>query len=348
METSERVIECPVCATRIHGVAEVCVRCQTPHHQDCAGFLGRCATFGCGAFQFATADSASMGVEQVSLDAGSEPGSPALPAASTGLRRGIWSRIKAAARLLMANPSIVVPLLIAMVVVDCSLGGILAGPAKLIVQSLLVILFVARAKGKESSLDSAFGLIWQRGWRIVWSLFKVSFITTGLGVTGALLIGFGGVMSADGGAMLLLGAAICLAGLCMVVLSVRKFFSYALVAVIAALGKEEEPGSPLARSEELFAVDVKQLMYAPVALLFVGLPLFLLISGAAPLINVPEASNPLLSLNPLDWLSVLVVDGLTLVWTMYLVLFYLEARKILQSSSLPYTSEEFIPSRDEG
>ncbi|MBI4864920.1 MAG: hypothetical protein HY815_32375 [Candidatus Riflebacteria bacterium] len=39
---------CRICGTEMSGVElVVCERCQTPHHQDCWEYWGRCATYGC-------------------------------------------------------------------------------------------------------------------------------------------------------------------------------------------------------------------------------------------------------------------------------------------------------------
>jgi hypothetical protein len=39
---------CRVCGTELAGTAQVsCERCQTPHHQDCWEYWGRCATYAC-------------------------------------------------------------------------------------------------------------------------------------------------------------------------------------------------------------------------------------------------------------------------------------------------------------
>jgi hypothetical protein len=45
--TAEAV--CPICSTKIAPEAlVVCRRCETPHHQDCWEFNGRCSTYACG------------------------------------------------------------------------------------------------------------------------------------------------------------------------------------------------------------------------------------------------------------------------------------------------------------
>src|SRR5438067_10780575 len=38
---------CRVCGTELAGELVSCERCQTPHHQDCWEYWGRCATYGC-------------------------------------------------------------------------------------------------------------------------------------------------------------------------------------------------------------------------------------------------------------------------------------------------------------
>lgn len=348
MEPSGTVIECPVCATRIVGLAELCVRCRTPHHQDCARFLGRCAVFGCGAFQFSTGDALSaLQTEQVTLDGAPEPVIGAAPHATTGLKRRVWSRIRASARLLWGNPSITVPLLVALVLVDCVLSGILGGPAKLVAQSVLVILFVARAKGKDSNLQSGLGLLWSRGGRILWSLFKATLSYGFLGWVGTLICGVSVAAASAGGAASVLGLLGMLCGACVLLLAVRKYFAYSLVPVVAALGATEEPGSPLARSEELSAVDLKQLIYGPMAILALAAPVVVVAGVVASLFEEPGPARMLITTNPGEWLGMLGFEVLTLVWTMYLILYYLEARKMLQAASLPFAPEEMVPSQAE-
>jgi hypothetical protein len=46
-----RVVEqmsCPVCSGRSLGAIVLCVRCKTPHCQECWQYNGKCATYGCG------------------------------------------------------------------------------------------------------------------------------------------------------------------------------------------------------------------------------------------------------------------------------------------------------------
>ena len=39
---------CMVCGDQILGNPVSCMSCQTPHHEDCWQYLGRCSTYGCG------------------------------------------------------------------------------------------------------------------------------------------------------------------------------------------------------------------------------------------------------------------------------------------------------------
>lgn len=40
---------CPVCAATGAGAWVACAKCDTPHHQQCVRYAGRCAVFGCSA-----------------------------------------------------------------------------------------------------------------------------------------------------------------------------------------------------------------------------------------------------------------------------------------------------------
>ncbi len=45
-------VQCPVCSGLIQQVMVVCVRCKTPHCDDCWEYNGQCATFGCSETRF--------------------------------------------------------------------------------------------------------------------------------------------------------------------------------------------------------------------------------------------------------------------------------------------------------
>jgi hypothetical protein len=38
---------CPVCRMPLGDDPLYCLRCATPHHDECMDYLGRCATYGC-------------------------------------------------------------------------------------------------------------------------------------------------------------------------------------------------------------------------------------------------------------------------------------------------------------
>ena len=47
-ESRERMTGlCPICSTGLREPLVRCGRCQSPHHQECWDYLGRCATYGC-------------------------------------------------------------------------------------------------------------------------------------------------------------------------------------------------------------------------------------------------------------------------------------------------------------
>ncbi len=341
MDMSSVTIECPVCATRIEGTADVCGRCQTPHHQDCARFIGRCAVFGCGAFEFgARSVEASVQAAEATID-GASGTFEAINAAPAALRRDIWERMKASARLLYANPELSAPLMAVLVVLNCFLAGLLAGPAKLVVLPLLTILFVARAKGKESTFTHALSLLMQRGLRIVWNVFKANLVFGLLLALGGMISALGISVSTGGGASAGLGLILALLGVLVLFAAVRKYFSYSLVPVIASLGAEEEPGSPLDRSEALFNVAPKQLLYAPFVFGLASIPAIFVAGIAGALFGSSSKGSFLFTMDPAAWVGIALIEAVWLCWSMYLVLYYLEARKVLQASSLPFTPEGF-------
>jgi len=126
--------------------------------------------------------------------------------------------------------------------------------------------------------------------------------------------------------------------------AVRKYFAYSLVAVIASLGVEEEPTDPLTRSEELFNVEKGQILYAPFLFGLLAVPIVAVVGILDSLFACSATATFAISTNPIDWLGACLTNSLLLTWVMYLVLFYLEARKVTQVGSLPFVPAEFVGS----
>ncbi|MBI3891141.1 MAG: hypothetical protein HY303_06385 [Candidatus Wallbacteria bacterium] len=247
--------------------------------------------------------------------------------------------------MLWANPSITVPMLLALAVMDSLMRGILTSVSWIVVQSVLVILFVSRAKGKEASFEQAFSMFNQRAGRIFWSLFKCTLKIWFLVGLGTVVLGGAAALGAGGGASTGIALILIVPGAYILWYGVRKYFAYSFVAIVAALGPDEEPKDPLERSEELFHVDKKQVLYAPFVFALLTLPVMFVGGVCASVFDSGGHASFFLSTNPGDWIAALMMNSLLLCWVMYLVLFYLEARKVLQASSLPFTPEEFVPSQ---
>ncbi len=45
-------LQCPVCSSKARGPIVLCIRCKTPHCQECWQYNGKCATYGCGETRF--------------------------------------------------------------------------------------------------------------------------------------------------------------------------------------------------------------------------------------------------------------------------------------------------------
>ncbi|MBI4861015.1 MAG: hypothetical protein HY815_12280 [Candidatus Riflebacteria bacterium] len=180
-------IICPVCGDRVHDAVALCVKCRTPHHPDCAEFVGTCAVFGCGDRRFERVEAASARIDQVvDLSAGPDRGGLAPPTPGAAVRRSILARLAATAALLSAHAGPAVTLLLGMTVLDTVITQMTWGrwsgfsmlgyfmtsalPMALVnslAKAFLVIYLVARSRGKESGVGQTLELLWERGGRIV-------------------------------------------------------------------------------------------------------------------------------------------------------------------------------------
>ncbi|MBI4859788.1 MAG: hypothetical protein HY815_05935 [Candidatus Riflebacteria bacterium] len=309
---------CPVCACPLSGEVDVCTSCKTPHHKDCARFVGRCAMFGCGAYEFLSldAEAAKVFVTDAIID-GRQSGADLdlTTTTRTGLRRGILSRLRASVQLLRCNPGIAFSLGAFVAVLNLLpmplpfLGFILG-------QAMLVVLFTARAKGKESTFREALSLTNQRGGRIILTGLASSFafgIPLGIGV-GLIAVGLSAFK------LLFL-----IPGLLFALLGARLMVNYQLVPIVAAMGRDEEPDNALSRSSELVGVGFWQVA---------GSMLLGLLAGGA-LGGLLEANFPLI--------GVLINSALFMVSNTYWLLYYLEARRVREQHYLPHAPEHFLP-----
>lgn len=327
------LVHCPVCAVELAGAIEICTTCQTPHHADCAKFVGRCAMAGCGAYEFLAIDGVEAGYTPsppppAAAAAGGTLPAPVLePAPRTPQpvsRSGavpavsqqapvpaIARRLGASIGLLLRNPGISIPVGVLML-----LGSVLslaalhyAGTAAwmlaqialmfgwLIGQAVTVIMLSARARGESSSAANAIVLANQRGGRIIGTAIAsgvISIVPLCMGIAMA----FSGLTTLN---PWLVGA-----GSLLTLFGFKKFVGYSLVPVIAAMGDEEEPRNALVRSTELVSTARTQAALSVVGVMF------------ASLFVVP--SLPLL-------VGLLLNEALALATTAYWTLFYLETRR---------------------
>lgn len=323
MSNETQTMHCPVCASRISGdcAVQVCLLCQTPHHDDCARFIGQCSRYGCGGLRFdrmlaghlAALQTASIELSDVSAER------PAAVPFTPGLARGIGARLAAAARLLRQNPGIAAVVFFISFGLSLPFHGVLSTLAGTVGQAVTVILLAARARGKESTLREALLLTMQRGIRIV----TYGFLSWMLGFT-CLMTGIGLTISGLCGVMGALSTFVALCGFCLALLGFCLLVSFVLVPVLTAVGKEEEPANPLRRSHALVWADRKQAV--------LGMLLLFVVATVLPQIGgVWLAYRDFDHFTVFAWSSLLFRQALhaaaTLLTSAYWVLFYIEARR---------------------
>lgn len=319
-------IECPVCACPLAGAVDVCALCRTPHHQDCARFLGRCALFGCGSLEFLTLDlaAASLTVEDAALDESwPDPAVLARVAPSGRLHRGVGARSLAALRLLLSEPRLSLFLLVFTLGSTVLSFGTLGFIATLLAQALLVISFSARARGKQATIGQAAALVSQRAGRVIRAGFAswlVSWTPLSIGVC-LCFMGLAGGVSIP---MVLAGAVLASIGAWLSV-------SCCLVLPIAAMDPHEEPEGALGRSAELVRIDRGQAAVST-------LVLFLLTIVAPVLAPVFLAPTALFLA-----LYYVLQSIFSLFAAMYWFLFYLETRKAMGAGFLAHAPVGYLP-----
>lgn len=327
---------CPVCASELSGPIEICTTCHQPHHTDCARFVGRCAVFGCGAYEFMAIDGAAAGfpvqaapIELTSTDdaaraiAEAKSGPVAVPAHKRELGRSIPERMVAAVQLLVQNPKASVPVG-ALLLVFSMLPALIPGAAGLLMalfhtvgwligQALIVIMLVSRAQGKDPSLEQAMVVANERCRRVVLTGLT-SCTVVGAAMVSGVLMTLAGMLSASW--------MMVAAGSLMTLFGFKKFVSWSLVTIIAAMGEDEEPQNALSRSTELVSLGRTQAAMSVVAFFFGAM----FMSAALP-----------------SFLRFVVTTGVGLVSTTYWTLFYLETRRLHQSTFLPYAPAGYLP-----
>lgn len=329
-------IACPVCGCELRGEIQACRDCHTPLHADCASFMGRCATFGCGGTEFVVADGDPSTAEAPAfeiVDRRPEGGGPVLVGKATEptFRRGVAGRTWAGSGILAARPGVTIPL-VTLLILSNSFAFIpfLTQFIGLLGQGLLVILLTAQARGKDSSVREALTLLNQRGLRVLSSGIAYSIFWSVPAILGAGLMVTGAAASSW-----IMG----LTGLALAALSLRNAVSYSLVTVIAAMGTDEEPGNVFRRSAELVAPGRLQALagvscFALATEGFAWLVLMMLFWIGSPT-GVWAAILTVMVTKPI----------LMLLSTAYWLLYYLEARRIRQTDYLPFAPHGYLPRR---
>ena len=349
-------INCPVCACALAGAVDVCSRCQTPHHVDCARFYGQCAIFGCFSAAFERSDAAQAGM---AVAAGHlTPGEP--PAAAPQITRGVLGRARAALELIARNRAASVATLALMLATQFLAPALVQWVLAALLQGAFVILLAARSRGKESSWKGALRLANERGPRMMLLGLLTSFaimIPMGIGfgmVVGALPIALQRGVQPAAPIWLVIGPGLgclllstvsrkqrptafqslyfmmvmpvlialpnvfdtvpgfCLSfGLLLILLGVTVGIRLSLVGVVAAVGREEEPGNAFTRSMQLTATAPGQV-----------LTVLVLASGLGGVMG---------GLIGVGRLFIAIQSALQLWISAYWLLFYIEARRVVKA-----------------
>lgn len=114
-------IRCPVCCSTLAVLTAGCVRCQTPHHDECFSFMGGCAVFGCGGKAFGTVEISRQSAP-ITIDGTEAPDAKMPPP----MQRGIWQRIGHSWRALGRNALMAATLALTLSGIT-TLGGLMLG-----------------------------------------------------------------------------------------------------------------------------------------------------------------------------------------------------------------------------
>jgi len=265
-----RTISCPVCWGGMESAVSGCTKCQTPHHEDCFGFAGGCAVFGCGGRACGP-----IAVTATTLEISADAPAPEPPRPAHGLPRSSGQRLVDAWLFLQRNapPALALALFTTLLEVAGSwLMGVtplsripgtgsaashsmvaFGGGAALVflgrnvmpfLYSVLVITFLfARARGKELSTGEHLWITLCRLPRCLWASFRVWLIAAGPFVVGCGLFFTSSPIE--------LNVLVGLASLAWLFYMTNEYW---LVVPVAAMGRDEEPGCALQRSRELVAL----------------------------------------------------------------------------------------------
>jgi hypothetical protein len=335
MTPESNVVHCPVCSCALAGEAAVCDRCQTPHHTDCARFIGQCAVFGCGGRAFATGTLSGALVQvtdaaviEVPPDAPPEPAPDPdrmLPVPAQRLNRGAFRRTIAAVQLLLSNPRIAGPLLIPNVIIAVlNPNAVVNALVAAFVQGALVIGMLAQAGGKErgwSEINALMAPRWHRIWRAALSSGVRIYVPITAGV---ILICVSMWAPAANVLALIAGALFLLRGM-------RNQIVYSLATVVGCMG-EDDPDAALPRSVALmrphWGAAVASYALGSVAIVAMVVAIALGASLGEPVATL---------------IGALLLSVFNVVVATYWFLFYLEARRSVQRTFLPHAPQHFLP-----
>jgi hypothetical protein len=267
---------------------------------------------------------------------------------TSALRRGLVGRFKAAIHLLITLPvaSAVILLLNSLAeLVYPGAAGLLLYP---LAQAVLVIIVIARAQGKESSIGLVLSLLIVRLPRISWAYVRMM-----VGVYFWMLLS---ILCVSGSFKVLfeepttLGVAALLVGTIASAMTLNRMVNYSLVEVVAALPKETEPGCPLRRSTDLVNVCRRQTLVAGLSLVAFSSLIALVTENVIGRTYIVHHEHFGLSLQiPTHWTwlvrgtSALLSSVATLVSSAFWILFYIEAVKATRPSLLPFVPSDLVP-----
>ena len=336
-------MRCPVCSGNTAGTTVGCVKCQTPHHAECFGFLAQCAVFGCGGRTLGPVE--PLSAAPLDLSDADRVAEPAPPAPPTRLTRGAVRRLLDTIQCLKSNAR----LALMVAVIGALFETLLKGPARmdgtagapigsslllivtLMAPVVLIVILAARARGKELTPGQHGSLVFQRLGRVI----GTAIVCWVFAITAFL------ALATIAALPLVALAKLCgetVAGWCCIVLfpivtpAVNAGLAFCSIAIsVAAMGPEEEPGTPLTRARQIFAVDPGQ---ATIGMFLTGLLTSVIvgIGGVIPLLAARAGASALEG-SLAAFLGTVVSRLGGLLVPLYGALFYFEARRISPAAS---------------
>jgi hypothetical protein len=334
------LIHCPVCAVELAGPIDICTTCQTPHHADCARFVGRCALAGCGAYEFMSIDPVEAGFPAAPAAAAGAPAAPEDPpprvaAVAGGAARPVSAAVPAVVSGAVPAPLPVAPATAIARRISASIGLLTRNPGIAVPVGILMLigsvipLAALKMLGAKAWILTQVALMF--GWLIGQAMTVIMLAARAQGkdhsarhalalaaqrgprvIGTALASGVISILPLSAGIVIALSGLVGLnplmvvAGAGLTLFGFKRFVGYSLVPIVAAMGTEDEPKDALVRSTELVATARTQAALSVVGVMFTSLVIV-----------------PMLPL----FLGLLFNEALALITTAYWTLYYLEARR---------------------